>query len=259
MLNADIMEDDEDDRAALVLQRRRQRASPAEYHAAGSPDVISARLVRLPLDIPAVDILAQVREEIALTDDMIDIVGLEALEVNVDIFTVGEICRRQNDFSLDETSVQYLWMMSRLLGASLWYLAQVPCAPEIGFFVPRMPRFNVLSSISGHVAYRFYSPDSQEFPSTLVQPPVSVDILLRNLEARNVSTVGRQTTELTALREIQEAEDVTHFFLCDIERDALGPLTVGVIPWPSGSVFVGFGSRAYPGWSKDEISSSLNG
>lgn len=259
IFNANMMEDDEEDRAELVLERRRQRANPAEYHAAGSPDIISARLVRLPLDISAIDILAQVRGEMALTDDMIDIVGLEALEINVDIFTVGEICRRQAEFGLNTTSVQYLWVMSRLLGASLWYLAQGPCAPEIGFLVPRMPRFNVLSSVSRHVAERFYSPDSQEFPSTMIQPPVSADILLRNLEARNVFPVGRQATELTALREIQEAEDVTHFFLCDIERDALGPLTVGVMPWPSGSVFVGFETRAYPGWSKDDIFSSPNG
>ena len=149
--------------------------------------------------------------------------------------------------------------MSRLLGVSLWYLAQIPCAPEIGFFIPRMPGFNVFDSDHRHVAERFYSPNHQDYPTTMTQLPVSTEVLFRNLEMRNALPIGRQATELAALRRIQVAEGVTNWFLCDVTRAAHGPLEIGIMPWPAGSIFRGFENLAYPGWKRTDIVSSRNG
>ena len=98
------MEDEEEDRAERVLNRRRQRATPEENHAMGLPDNITQLVVRHRWNISATDVLAQVREEMGLTDDMIDIVGLDVLEMNVDIFTIGDICRRRTELGLTSGS-----------------------------------------------------------------------------------------------------------------------------------------------------------
>ena len=176
-----------------------------------------------------------------------------------DVYSMAEICQRKDEFGLDTKSMVYLWCMSRLLGASLWYLAQVEDAPELGFFVPRIPGIIVVNSRHGELLQNFYSGVSSDFPSTVIQLPVDFDFLVKNLEARNMFQVGRQATELAKLRRIANLTRVTNFIICDSVRDAFGPVVLHILAWPHGFVTQGFDGPAYPGWQKTDIESSRIG
>ena len=76
-------EDEEEDRSELFRDRRRLRNAPEEYFALESPEKIAQVIMQRPRNTAPDEILAHVREEIAKTDDMIDILGLEALQVSV--------------------------------------------------------------------------------------------------------------------------------------------------------------------------------
>lgn len=94
---------------------------------------------------------------------MIDTLGTESLEMNADIFEISHLYRRRRELRLQSSSIDYLWRMSRLLGANFWYVAQLDSAPEVGFLIPRIPALTILGSGRHNVIETFYgSVDAEE-------------------------------------------------------------------------------------------------
>ena len=258
------------ERAETFRGSRRRRAAPTQYFALGDPEEVAAILTTRHPEVSEADFDTQARDEIALSDDMLDMLGIERLEINVDIFEISFLYRRRQEYRLPARSVDFLWRMSRLLGANFWYVAQLESAPEIGFLIPHIPALTILGSGHNDVVEGFYRSFDPRHPFATIQVPLETDFLLEVLENRNMLSHGRQATEISTLRQIRRAEGVTHWIICDTGRDRIGAVEIHVLPWPRGTVSEGFQTLRYPGvtevrmqrmsygWDTDEDKSNLD-
>ena len=257
------------DRAVAFANFRRQRAEPTQYFAVGDPEDIATIVNNSHPTISEADLVAEAYEELALSDDMIDALGVEAFQVNHDVFEISYIYRRRHDLDLPARSLEFLWRTSRLLGANFWYLAQLDSALEVGFLIPYIPALSFLGSGQNDVVEDFYRSVDPEYQFATIQVPLDTDFLLEILEDRNMFSNGRRAEEISTLREIRRAEGVTHWVICDTDRDHIGALQIQLLPWPRGTVSEGFQTLRYPGmaevrmqrmsygWDTDEDASSL--
>ena len=251
-----IWEIEEGDRSEMFRDVRRRRITPQEYHVMGEPYKIVKVLSGRNQTSTEADLLRLARHEVMLTDDMIDILGMEDLEMNRDVFEIGNLLQRGNEFGLEEDSWGYLWTLSRLFGATLWYVAQLNCAPEVVFLVPVIPGITVHTTDYRNVLENFYSPADSTFFSSIIQIPISTEYISRHLKIRSMVNQSRQLAEL---KKLEEAKDVTHWVICDSVRDTHGVLQIDIVPWPRGSVFDGFLDSQYPGFTAPDVPMERNG
>ena len=251
-----LQEIEEDDRAVAFRNERREREDPQVYYAMGDPQRIAKLLISFDVGVPEAELLTAIRDELTRTDDMIEILGSEELELSRDIFDIKEILRRQTSFNLTEKSLQYLWTMSRIFGVNLWYIARISLEDRIGFFMPIIPGVTVHTDEQSLVLADFCPADSAEFPSSTIQMPLPTYFVLDYLRARDVDSSGRFSREL---RRIELANEVTHWLVSDTHRDEMGTIEIDIIPWPRGSVFEGLRNLIYPGWPETDTPSTRNG
>ena len=251
-----IWEVEEEDRAETFRDERRRRGAPQHYYAIGDPQEITRLLILNHVEDDEAELLSRVRNELSLTDDMIDIVGFEGLEMNRDIFEMTDILRRRTELDVTEPSLRYLWIMSRLFGVTHWYVAQIAAEESLGFFIPIVPGVRAFTDERSLVLESFFPAANAEFPPETIQMPLSTWFILEFLGPREMVSSGRYSMDL---RRIREADEITHWLVCDSSRDHEGILEIDILPWPRGSVFPGFQNLAYPGWPTTDAPSSHGG
>jgi hypothetical protein len=73
------------------------------------------------------ELIEQARIEIESTDKMFNVIRTVD---GRDKLTPRDVLRRRQEFGFDDRDLQQLWVYSRLLGVTHWWLAQLDCAPE---------------------------------------------------------------------------------------------------------------------------------
>ena len=126
----------EGDQALRFRNYRRQRPVPERYTIRLTPNAVAEDLHQTNADTSVPKFETLLEEEYHQSDDMITTLGLERLTSGVDFFESADIVRRREEFHLSDGHLGCLWIWSRLLGANIWYLAQLDSVPGVGIFVP---------------------------------------------------------------------------------------------------------------------------
>jgi hypothetical protein len=195
-------------------------------------------------------LLAQMHHELARSDDMMTMTDVE---LGVDVFTTAHVLEHQNEFFLDRNSIKTLWRYSRLFGANKWYLAQLDLIPSVGFWVPLGLNFHIDDDRQSNTLASFYGGGPDSRPSTSRQVPLPTEFVMYHLGLRNGSVPGRVNEKFMQMSMLEEAEGVSHWFVCDLKQNDR-PTELHILPWPSESVGDGFQSLAYPGYLSHGIS-----
>jgi hypothetical protein len=236
--------------ARKVRDSRRQRFAPTTYHAMADRLRMIELLKESASEFTDAEILTQVNKEFHQLDHMLD--ELEDAELGVDVFETGYILQKSQDFDLDQASMQYIWIESRLPGVVRWVLFQLASIPSISFWVPSGPSFDFDESKQAVIAY--YSPEPQVPPSITIQVPLPTTFLLHYLEMRN-SCLGEDDTAdvFQRIRAFEEKKGTTFWFVCDDFRSEFGNRQLHISPWPRELVNDGFKTLAYPGHTQDSV------
>ena len=248
----DIWAINEADRVEYVRQFRASRYKPSEYYAMSSvTEIVDMIKARHP-QIEKKDILKSVRDEITLADNMLDCLG----DSNGGALTISQIMDTDVQYKDDESSVRNFFIASRLLGVNYWYLARFKHAPDIGYWIPVVPKFEPMDADEDDISddlLRFYN--RTDTPPNTLQVPLSVSFIRDFFGLRH--GIRHRTSHVTRLRsglKKIEKKGNSYCFIFDLpgKSTSRGP-RLFLIPWPRGWVNLGLKTLAYPHYSRRSL------
>ena len=252
----DPCEISEDDRVDFVRQAREQRSPPTEYHVMTNMDEI----VRIAWgQCPSIlrrDVVENVKAEIKLADEMVDVLG-PCVEAGV--LAIREILRSPHRYRLKHVSMNNLWILSRLLGVTHVFLAQIKDAHSLGFWVPVLPYYDVKPAMTqaNHMT-KFYcaalrsSIEQIPLSTAFIQDRIGLDPSFRH-ETVNLSDI------MSEMEKVATDGEMTHWCAFDYASRNGGLPDLCLVPWPRESVIDGFRTPMYPGYSRKCRPSNVNG
>ena len=252
----DLYEINEDDRVEFVRQARQQRSPPIEYHVMTNINETVRTIWSTSPSILKKEIVENVKLEIKLADEMFDALGPR---VEAEALAITEILRRPRQYHLNDRSMNDLWILSRLLGVTHVFLAQMRDARGLGFWVPILPYYDAMPAATqvDHMT-RFYRAGSR---SSVEQIPLLTVFIRDRLvlhrgfrhETVNFSDI------MSEMEKVARDGDETFWCVFDYPSRNGGPSDICLVPWPRDSIIHSFQTRTYPGHSPRGRPSTVSG
>jgi hypothetical protein len=208
-------------------------------------------------DVSYLDIVWQVRTEIMLADEVLDAVKY-ALRLNTQpsptllSYDTSGILQLQHQLGLNDASMRNLWAGSRLFGVDRWYLLQVSAVPDIGFWIPVLPKIKIPRQP------KIRRPESELRPASTIQVPLSADFICNYLGLSRGFIRPRTRRLICRLRELMATrEGAGYFGLFEHTSRGSTPSMLVAIPWPSGTTESSEpGNLPHPGAKTGEVSTN---